>query len=145
MAVAIGTVIAPLPALAGLRPSERVLLEVMNRARTARGLPPFQLDPRLERAARQHTRDMLRRGYFDHGAFARRMKHYGVRGRAVGENLAWWAGYAWARRVVLMWLESPPHRANLLRPGFRHVGVAALRGRFDGTKVRMVTADFAGR
>ena len=117
----------------------------MNHARTIRGLTPLELDPRLERAARAHTRDMLRRGYFSHGAFAQRMKRYGVGAPAVGENLAWFIGYAWARRVVSMWLRSPEHRANLLRPGFFRVGVAAVRGRFGGSKVRMVTADFAGR
>ena len=44
-----------------------------------------------------------------------------------------------------MWLNSPPHRKNLLRAGFRRVGVGAMMGTFSGTGgARVVTADFAG-
>jgi len=117
----------------------------MNQTRKAYSLAPLKIDPALERAARAHTKDMVRHHYFDHGPFFERMEHYGVRGRVIGENLAWWPGFSGvARRVVQMWLGSPAHRANLLRPGFRRVGVAALAGQFDGSKVRMITADFAG-
>jgi uncharacterized protein YkwD len=45
-----------------------------------------------------------------------------------------------------MWLASPPHRANLLRPGFRTVGVGVARGTFQGyAGALLVTTDFAGR
>jgi uncharacterized protein YkwD len=45
-----------------------------------------------------------------------------------------------------MWLASPSHRANLLRPGFTRVGLAASVGAFDGhADVTVVTADFGGR
>jgi uncharacterized protein YkwD len=117
----------------------------MNEARAAHGLTALKLDTRLEAAARAHTRDMVRRHYFDHGPFVDRMQRYNVQGRVIAENIAWWPGSSIARLVVRMWLKSPEHRANLLRPGFRRVGVAALNGRFNGTKVKMVTADFAGR
>lgn len=143
--VTIGALSITAPSLAGLTPAEMTLLEVMNQARAAHSLPPLKLDPTLQRAARAHSKDMLRRGYFDHGKFVRRMARYGVRARVVAENLAWSASYSWARRIVNMWLRSPGHRVNLLRPGFRRVGVALVRGSFAGSKVRMVTADFAGR
>jgi uncharacterized protein YkwD len=42
-------------------------------------------------------------------------------------------------------LSSPGHRANLLRPGFRYVGVGTATGRFAGVSgATIVTADFAG-
>ena len=67
--------------------------------------------------------------------------------RRVGENLAWGQGsLGVARSIVAMWLASPEHRANLLHPGYRIVGVGALRGCFDGRRhTLMVTTDFAGR
>jgi uncharacterized protein YkwD len=44
-----------------------------------------------------------------------------------------------------MWLASPGHRANLLDPSYRIVGVGALRGRFEGHDgALMITTDFAG-
>jgi uncharacterized protein YkwD len=119
---------------------------VINEVRHKNGLPLLRVDPVLQRAARSHSADMLRRDYFDHGAFGQRLTRFGVRARMMGENIAWWPdAKAELRAVVQMWLGSPGHRANLLRAGFRRVGVAAPAGTFQGTKVRMITADFAGR
>lgn len=145
IAVTIGALSITAPCIAGLTPAESTLLAVMNEARAAHNLPQLRVDAALQRAARAHSKDMLSRGYFDHGKFASRMQRYGVRARSVAENIAYWAGYRWARRIVSMWLASPDHRENLLRPSFRRVGIATLRGDFAGSKVRMVTADFAGR
>ena len=139
------------PADAGKRrPSlsraETSLLQVINEVRRKNGLPLLRVDATLQRAARAHSADMLRRDYFDHGAFGQRLTNFGVHAQMMGENIAWWPGYkARLRAVVNMWLGSPGHRANLLRAGFRLVGVAAPSGTFQGTKVRMITADFAGR
>ena len=118
----------------------------MNRARAAHDLAPLRVGPRLELAARSHSLDMLRRDYFDHGPFLTRLLAAGAAGAAFGENLAWGTSErSTARVVVAMWLGSAGHRQNLLRPGFRRVGVAAPTGIFRGVAgVRMVTADFAG-
>jgi len=125
---------------------ERRLLRAMNESRRAHGLPLLRVDATLQRAARAHSRDMIARGYFDHGAFGTRLSRFGVRGEVIGENLAAASGRrALARHIVRMWLGSPGHRANLLRPGFRRVGIGALPGRLPGLgNVRVVTADFAG-
>ena len=132
---------------ATLTRSELALLKVMNQARVAHGLRPLRLDLRLERAARGHSKTMIRTGQFFHGAFSRRIRRTGVKAPRVGENLAWGAGaFVRARAIVNMWLMSPEHRANLLHPGYRTVGVGALRGRFDGySGALVITTDFAGR
>ncbi len=132
---------------ATLTRSESSLLTAMNEARVANGLQPLRADGRLERAARSHSSKMLRTGTFYHGAFNARIRRTGVRARRVGENLAWGQGsLSAARSMVRMWLASPPHRANLLHPGYRIVGVGALRGCFAGHRnALMVTTDFAGR
>jgi len=132
---------------ATLTRSESSLLTAMNEARVANGLRPLRADWRLERAARSHSSKMLRTGAFYHGAFNARIRRTGVRARRVGENLAWGQGsLSAARSMVRMWLASPPHRANLLHPGYRIVGVGALRGCFAGHRhALMVTTDFAGR
>lgn len=90
---------------------------------------------------------MIRRGYFAHGSMAERLARFGVRGPRLGENLAWGVGSAAGpRTIVRSWLASPPHRAMLLRPGFRRVGIGSLAGPFAGhSRARVVTADFAGR
>ena len=126
--------------------SSAALLQAMNEVRRTHGLTPLRVDARLTRAARAHSSDMIRRQYFAHGALAPRLKRFKVRGPLVGENLAWGVGaLAHARAVVAQWMASPPHRANLLRPGFRRVGVGSAFGRFAGhSRARVVTADFAG-
>jgi len=90
---------------------------------------------------------MLRTGSFAHGAFSARIRASGVKAPRVGENLAWAAGtLSQARGIVNLWLASPEHRANLLRPGYRTVGVGARKGAFEGVSgVLVVTTDFAGR
>ena len=132
---------------ATLTRSESSLLTVMNQVRIAHGLRPLRADTRLEIAARGHSRTMLRTGTFSHGAFSARIRRAGVRSPRVGENLAWSAGaLAAASTIVQMWLASPAHRANLLHPGYRLVGVGAIRGCFNGQRhTLMVTTDFAGR
>jgi uncharacterized protein YkwD len=140
--------LAPAPAGAtALSAAETSILSEVNRTRAAHGLPALRVDTRLQRAARAHSVDMLRRNYFSHGAFARRLQRFGVRGARLGENLAWGYGpRAHPGAIVGSWLRSPPHRANLLRPGFRRIGLAAPRGRFAGLDgALVVTADFAGR
>jgi uncharacterized protein YkwD len=76
-----------------------------------------------------------------------RLAAHGVRGPLYGENLAWGVGRSAAARTILRsWMASPGHRANLLRPGWRRIGVGALTGTFLGRRgATVVTADFAGR
>jgi uncharacterized protein YkwD len=123
--------------------SESSLLRAINATRTARGLAPLRLDRRLERAARGHSSDMLRRGYFAHGSLAARMQASHARGPLFGEDLAW--GPADPEWVVSQWLASPEHRANLLSASYSRVGVGDLVGAFQGfAGAHVVTADFAG-
>jgi uncharacterized protein YkwD len=125
---------------------ERALLSAMNTARRAHGLRPLRFDPRLQQAARAHSRDMVRRTYFAHGPMLERLRRFRVQAPVVGENLAWGTGnYGSPATIVEKWLESPPHRRTLLRPGFFRVGVGAIAAPFQGNgEATVVTADFAG-
>jgi uncharacterized protein YkwD len=122
------------------------LLHAVNATRAAYGLPPLRLDARLRTAAQEHSMDMLHHEYFAHGDFHGRMVAFHVAGPAAGEDLAWGSGaYGEAGSIVRMWLASPEHRANLLRPGFTRIGIGVARGTFLGYgRATVVTADFAG-
>lgn len=120
-------------------PGELAVVRVMNTFRTTNGVPPLRVGPVLTRAARSHSADMVRRGYFDHGPFVQRLRRFGVRAPYVGENLASGTKPLSAGAIVRMWIESPPHRQNLLDGGFRRIGVGVAGG-----STRFVTADFAG-
>lgn len=123
------------------------MLRAVNQARAQYRLAPLGLDLRLEAAARGKSRSIVRTGVFAHGDVGRRLAASGARGPLFGENLAWAVGAsASGPGIVQMWLSSPPHRANLLRPGFRRIGIGRVVGRFQGySGAAVVTANFAGR
>jgi uncharacterized protein YkwD len=125
---------------------EADLLETVNATRAAHGLAPLLPDERLTNAARDHSQALLRNDVLRHGAVRARLAAYGARGPIFGENIAWGVGsLATANAIVRMWLDSAAHRANLLRPGFRRVGIGAPVGTFAGhRRATVVTADFAG-
>ena len=138
--------LVPAAQAASLSQSERSLLGAVNDVRAAHNLRPLKVDAKLLAAARAYSATMIQQDVFTHGAFMERLTRSGARGPAFGENLAWGTGpYASARNIVRMWMDSPGHRANLLRPGWRRVGIGARIGNFLGYPgATVVTADFAG-
>lgn len=126
--------------------TEISLLRAVNAVRVAHGLSALRVDPTLERAARAHTSEIMRTGAFTHGNFAARMAQFHIRGPAMGENLAWGGGpYGQTQSIIDLWMGSPAHRANLLRSGYRRIGIGAIVGSFGGeSSATVVTADFAG-
>lgn len=116
----------------------RATLCAINRVRARRGLRPLRLSRRLSRAAAAHSRDMVRRGYFSHTApggltfLARIVRSGYLRGAhswIVGENIAWgMSSLATPAATLRMWMNSPPHRANLLSPRFREAGIGIATG-----------------
>jgi uncharacterized protein YkwD len=136
----------PATAVAGMTRTESSLLREMNTVRASKGLHTLAYDAHLERAAQTHTRAMVRSNVFTHGAFATRLAKFAVTCSVAGENLAWATGTeASPRSIVAAWLASPEHRANLLAPSFRRVGVGELTASFQGyAGAHVVTADFAG-
>ncbi len=138
--------VIPAAQAASLSPKERTLLETVNDVRAAHDLRPLQVDTTLVRAAQDYSTLMLRRDVFTHGALGPRLASYGARGPLFGENLAWGIGRkATARSIVSSWLASPGHRANLLRPAWKRIGIGSRTGEFLGyTGATVVTADFAG-
>jgi uncharacterized protein YkwD len=145
-ALALAQAATPAPQATTLTLRERSLLSAVNGVRSAHGLRALRVDGALQRAARNYSATMLRTGRFAHGAMGQRLAAHGVRGPRYGENLAWAVGSsAAARRIVASWMASPGHRANLLRAGWRRIGIGAIRGAFQGYDgATVVTADFAG-
>jgi uncharacterized protein YkwD len=117
--------------------SARLELQVakrVNAVRRSHGLHPLRLSPALTAAARRHSRDMARRGYFEHDSangapfWARIERHYRSEGYGrweVAENILWTSGGATAVEVVGEWMASPPHRDNLLSGIWRELGAGA--------------------
>lgn len=126
--------------------AQRAVRCLVNGEREARALPGFRRSTRLERAARRHGADMVRRHYFAHVSpggrdVVARVRATGyVRGRwQVGEALATATG-ATPRALVALLMGSPEHRAIVLSRALRDVGAglafgAAPTGRAGATLV----------
>lgn len=113
-------------------------LREVNRVRAAHGLVVLRGDPRLARAARVHSREMVAAHYFAHrsadgtGFVARIARTGWLRHRRVwrlAENIAWGTeSLATPRAIVAAWMASPPHRRHLLAPALRVAGVGVADG-----------------
>jgi uncharacterized protein YkwD len=106
---------------------------LINAARAAHGLPALRPSPALARAAALKERLMLACHQFAHTPCGRPwdgvFTQAGYRGHTRGENIAWASqSIASPRQVMSLWLHSPGHRANILRPGFVEQGLSVRVG-----------------
>ncbi|MFN8223300.1 MAG: CAP domain-containing protein [Gaiellales bacterium] len=138
---------------------EANLRNEINLVRRENGLRPLLGSKALAGAAESYSRTMLRDGFFSHVSpngvgFAQRIRQRyspnGFRRWAVGENLLSSSGPISAKQVVALWMASPAHRANLLSPTFRQMGIGAVHqvaapGVFGGKSALVVTLDLGTR
>jgi uncharacterized protein YkwD len=138
---------------------EELLLREINGLRATHGLGPLVPSSALSRAAVNHSRSMALIGFFAHesrnGApFWQRVKQFyfsNSRSWTVGENLAMFGGVTpSAQSIVTAWMQSPGHRANLLRRSYRDAGIAIVHhptagGVFGGRPTWVITLDFGRR
>lgn len=115
----------------GIKAMEGEVLELVNEERAAAGLKPLAMDWELQRVARLKSQDMIDKNYFSHqsptyGSPFEMIKNFGISYRSAGENIA--AGQRSAAEVMESWMKSQGHRANILKPGYTHLGVGYAAG-----------------
>ena len=84
-----------------------------NQERAKHGLPPLEVSENLMDSARDHAAWMTRNHSMVHTS------------RPVAENIA--MGQPHSSDVVRAWMNSSGHRANILNPRHKKIGVAAYR------------------
>lgn len=97
------------------------VLDLTNLERSKVGLAPLSFNAKLAAAADKHSRSMAMQDFFDHRQMVERVRAEGYQYSLVGENIS--AGQTTPESVVTGWMNSPGHRANILNPGFRELGV----------------------
>jgi uncharacterized protein YkwD len=130
--------------------SERKVVRLVNRIRARHGLRRLKASRPLAAAATEHTGDMLRRDFLSHAssdgtAMSDRVRRYAGAKDWVGESIAAIPGRATASKAVRMWMNSPPHRAVLLSPSGRRIGVGKRRGKLGSARRAVFTADLTSR
>jgi uncharacterized protein YkwD len=114
------------------------ILCLHNQIRAENGLPALRENKKLRKAALGHSRNMVAKQFFAHTTpkgvtmVDRILKARYVRedqGWSRGENLAWGTGsFATPRGAVQAWMESPGHKANILKRSYRELGVGVVLG-----------------
>jgi uncharacterized protein YkwD len=94
-----------------------------NVQRIVNGVPALAYCKICNLMAEEQSQDMNDRGYFDHQrpdeTFAQRATRFGI-GKGAGENIA--LGKI-GDEVVVLWMNSPGHKANILNPTFKSFAV----------------------
>ncbi len=114
--------------------AEKIMLELVNRERSRRGLSILDADKPLRDVGRAHCLDMFERSYFSHytpdgkSPFDR-MKAAGVQYLTAGENLAYAPSVEIAHQGLM---NSPGHKENILRPEFGKLGMGVMDGGLSG-------------
>jgi len=135
------------------------VLDQLNAIRKLHGLVPLTLNPALNASSAQHSVEMGTRGYFEHNSadgtlFWKRIQRYypasSFRYWSVGENLLWSSPDVDPAQAMRMWMNSPEHRANILNPNWRQIGVSSVHltaapGTYGNLAVTIITTDFGVR
>ena len=105
------------------------LLNAANRDRLAASLPPLQWDASLAAAAHQHAQLMAERNVLSHQfpgepPVQDRARHAGARFSLIAENVAEGGSVA---GLHTQWMNSAPHRANLLDGELNAIGIAVVQ------------------
>ncbi len=129
-----GTHDVPTPATAAAAQASTLCL--VNNERLGHGLSPLAENPRLDQAAAGHSVDMVVNHFFEHisptgSTLLSRVTRsgYAAPGQpwSAGENIAWGTGaLGTPDAIVRAWMNSPGHRANILRSAFREVGTGVI-------------------
>lgn len=121
---------SPAPSPPELVTLEQEMIEAVNVQRQAYGLTPLAFDEQLSTVARAHAQDMATRGYLSHvtpeGMTLRdRLQEHGLATNWAGENIQrnTRAANETAQYAVEWFMDSAPHRNNILHNRFNRIGV----------------------
>jgi uncharacterized protein YkwD len=92
-------------------------------------LPPLVENPRLTAAANSYSQVMASNQQMGHEVAGQtltmRMDKAGYKWSAVGENVA--AGYPTNQAAFTGWMNSPPHKQNIMNPNYTEIGVGVSK------------------
>lgn len=129
--------------LAAVVPGEIIALTNTERASNNAGVVTD--DALLDAAAQAKANDMAAKGYFSHTGPDGKTPWQWIAGSGykyqyAGENLA--VRFVDSVDVVNAWMESPTHRANIVKPVYTEIGVGVAQGMYEGQSATFVVQYF---
>ncbi|HEV3461258.1 MAG TPA: CAP domain-containing protein [Candidatus Dormibacteraeota bacterium] len=116
-------------------------MSLVNQDRAGNGVAPLAYSASLARVAQYRAQDMLNRNYFSHYdpstgqlAFVQLLHLWGIPYSTAGENIAWSTDPSMAA-INTMFMNSPDHRANILKAAYHRIGVGVAS---NGAKIMVV-------
>ncbi len=127
-----------------LTADEQQMLDSVNKARAENNLPALQADLAVTKVARVKSKDMIDNNYFSHtsptyGSPFDMLKSFSIHYVLAGENIAGNQTVAAAHDALM---NSPGHRANILKADYTHVGIGIVDG---GSYGKMFTQMFVSK
>jgi uncharacterized protein YkwD len=114
----------------GLTKEEKIIFDLTNKAREKEKLPPLKLDATLVKVARAHSANMAKQEKMAHELDGKnpsqRIKDSGYPSSWCGENVGETNGDT-AEAIFKMWMDSEPHKANILRDKYEEIGIGIAR------------------
>jgi uncharacterized protein YkwD len=131
----------PLPPVSTVGGAAGAQFSLVNQDRAANGVAPLAYSASLARVAQYRAQDMLNRNYFSHYdpstgqlAFVGLLRLWGIPYTTAGENIAWSTNPSMAG-INTMFMNSPEHRANILKAAYHRVGLGVAT---NGAKTMVV-------
>lgn len=111
------------------------IASLTNEERADNGVPPLTESTLLDKAAQEKADDMAANGYFAHTSPSGKTPWYwfqqvGYNYVYAGENLA--VNFFESQDVANAWMNSPTHRANIVKPEYTEIGVGVAEGMYQG-------------
>ncbi len=124
----LATAMLAMPAWAQ-QPAEQQLMDLANADRAQQGFAPLKWDPALAQAAAQHAQLMSQQPALSHQyprepGLAERCGVAGAHFRSIAENVALAPS---PEALEKEWMNSAPHRANILNPSMNTIGVGLVK------------------
>ncbi|NMC35699.1 hypothetical protein GYA49_01500 [Candidatus Beckwithbacteria bacterium] len=125
--------------------NESKIISLVNLQRQKEGLTPLKPNDKLAAAAKAKANDMFEFGYWDHYSPTKRppwtfILNAGYDYHYAGENLA--KDYYDDQSLVQAWMDSEPHKANILNKNYEDIGIAIMQGELNGKDTVLVVQMF---
>lgn len=122
------------------------VIDQTNQERVKYGLPALKTNSDLSLSASLKAKDMFANNYWAHTSPAGKSPweffksvdyHYSV----AGENLA--KDFYDTDSMIKAWMNSPTHKANIVNPKFKEIGIGVVNGTLNGIETTLVVQHFA--
>ncbi len=123
-----------------------MLVDLTNKERINSSINILQESEILDQAATLKAQDMATKGYFAHISPEGRtpwswLKDVNYDYEFAGENLA--VNFSDSKYVTNAWMNSPTHKANIIKPEYTEIGTGVATGTFDGRNSIFVAQVYA--